>query len=66
MFSLATLFALLSFFGNARIVFSQTCATDTAAAVTITADSIDDNAYTGCETITSLVIPSTVTFIGIL
>ena len=63
MFSLTTLPAVLAFLENIRFVFSA-CATSDAA-VTITGDSIDSSAYFQCSTITSLVIASTVSTIGI-
>ena len=46
----------------ARIVFSQ--CPSSPGPVTITGDTISDNAYHNCGTITSLEIPSTVTSIG--
>jgi hypothetical protein len=63
MFSLVTLPALLALLEQAHFVFSACLTND--AAVTITGTSIADDAYNGCATITSLVIPSTVTSIGI-
>ena len=65
MFSLTTLPAVLAFLENIRFVFSA-CATSDAA-VTIGTDitSIALSAYFQCTTITSLVIASTVTTIGI-
>jgi uncharacterized membrane protein len=63
MSSLTTLPAVLAFLEQARFVFSACLTND--AAVTITGDSIASGAYFGCSTITSLVIASTVTSIGI-
>ena len=62
MSSLTTLPALLAFLEQTRFVFS-TCP-GTPSAVTITGESIDFEAYSNCQTITSVVIPSIVTAIG--
>ena len=63
MSSLTTLPALLAFLEQARFVFSQ--CPGSPSPVTITGDSIADYAYYECSTITSVVIASTVTTIGI-
>jgi hypothetical protein len=63
MSSLTTLPALLAFLEQTRFVFS-TCPVSPSA-VGITGDSIAAQAYFGCQTITSLIIASTVTAIGI-
>ena len=57
-----TLSAFLALLEKARFVFSA-CATNDAD-VSITGDSIAYRAYYQCTTITSLVIPSTVTSFG--
>ena len=64
MSALTTLPALLALLENTRFVFSQ--CPGTPSAVSIPGNSIAANAYNGCTTITSLVIASTVTSIGLI